>query len=189
MCARCGRPLSRSVPACATCRRAPFPLQQIRAACAFGGSVRKAIHAFKYEGMFAVAEPLATLLVDNWPAWEQAIDLVIPIPLHPERERERGYNQSALLVRHLSRQLGLPRDEDVLWRTRHTTPQVGLSVEQRRRNVRGAFAADSAGVAGKHLLLVDDVFTTGATLASAAGALLARGAQSVRGYCLARPIE
>jgi ComF family protein len=139
--------------------------------------------------MFAVAEPLATVLVDGWPPWEQPVDLLIPIPLHPERERERGYNQSALLVRHLSRQLGLPSDEDALWRTRHTPPQVGLTVEQRRLNVRGAFAANGAGVAGRHVLLVDDVFTSGATLASAAGALLAREAQSVSGYCLARPIE
>lgn len=188
MCACCGRPLARSVPACASCLRDPLPLRQVRATCAFTGTVRDAIHAFKYEGMFAMAGPLSQLLAEGWPAWEDPVDLVIPIPLHPERERERGYNQSALLVRHLCRRLELRGEEEALWRTRHTRPQIGLTVEQRRQNVRSAFAADGPRVAGKRVLLVDDVFTSGATMASAAGALLARDARSVSGYCLARPI-
>jgi ComF family protein len=128
-------------------------------------------------------------MVESWPSWKHQPDLVIPIPLHPEREKERGYNQAALLSRGICRQLELESDEAALRRIRHTRPQVGLDRAQRRENVRGAFAAKKARVSGKHLLLVDDVCTTGATLGAAAEALLDRGANSVSGYCIARPVE
>lgn len=143
----------------------------------------------KFKGMFALAGPLAALMVESWPSWKHQPDLVIPIPLHPEREKERGYNQAALLSREICRQLELESDEAALRRIRHTRPQVGLDRAQRRENVRGAFAAKKARVSGRHLLLVDDVCTTGATLGAAAEALLDRGANSVSGYCIARPVE
>lgn len=115
------------------------------------------------------------------------VDLVLPIPLHAERQRERGYNQSALLTRDFCRLATLPYAEDGLQRTRFTTPQVGLTAVERLKNVQDAFAT-KVEVAGKHILLIDDVCTTGATMAAAATTLYAAGAKTVSGYCVARAI-
>jgi ComF family protein len=143
------------------------------------------IHRLKYEGYFALAEPLGALMAAHWPSWLHSIDLLAPIPLHPKRERERGFNQSALLARSLARTRQLPVGEGLLRRTRYTTPQIELGPAERAENVRDAFAAASGKLQGRHVLLVDDVFTTGATMAAAAEALLAAGARAVSGYCLA----
>ena len=138
--------------------------------------------------MFGVARPLAGMMAERFPPWAQIPDLIIPIPLHPERVRERGYNQATLLARLLCEQLSLEMDDNLLRRTRDTCPQVGLDRLQRRRNVAGAFSAHGALVKGRRVLLVDDVCTSGATLAAAAEALLEKGAASVSGYCFARPL-
>jgi len=143
------------------------------------------IHRYKYDGYFGLATPLAELMIDGWPVWEQAVDLILPIPLHPRRQRRRGYNQSQLLAQRLGKELGIDCEPFLLRRTRHTAPQVGLGPEARRENVRGAFLAD-AGLAGRHVLLVDDVLTTGETMKAAAEALLTVGVASVSSYCLAR---
>lgn len=140
----------------------------------------------KYEGFFALAGPLAAVMVERWPAWSPPVDLILPIPLHPKRERRRGYNQSALLARHIGEAVGLPVNGRALRRTRHTRPQVTLNPQERLENVQGAFEADSEHVGGRHVLLIDDVFTTGATMSAAAAALQAAGAATVSGYCLAR---
>lgn len=144
------------------------------------------IHRLKYEGYFALAGPLSDFLIEGWPAWQQPPDLILPIPLHPRRQRRRGYNQSELLARPLARERFIDFSAAALRRTRHTVPQVGLGPAERADNVRGAFAADAALVRGRHILLVDDVLTTGATMSSAAEALLAAGARTVSAYCLAR---
>ena len=146
------------------------------------------IHKLKYEGMFGLGRPLADLMVEAWLRWETAIDLIIPIPLHHERQKVRGYNQSELLAHHLSQKISLPMYANALKRIRHTKPQVGLSAVERSTNVQAAFAAKTEYVAGKRVLLVDDVCTTGATLAAAADTLLMNGAESVSAYCLARVV-
>ena len=157
----------------------------MRAALRYQEPTSSLIHRFKYEGCFALAEPLARCLSAAWPAWVQPPDLIIPIPLHPRRKRRRGYNQSELLAAPLARDLGLPMNPRGLRRVRHTAPQVGLGPEERHDNVRGAFAADDS-FTGRRVLLIDDVLTTGATMRAAAEALLAAGAASVSAYCLAR---
>lgn len=190
ICLHCGRhPVrqeewSTDIP-CPECRAKPRPLTQMRAALRYQEPASAAIHRFKYEGYFALGKPLAGLMIDAWPRWEQSPDLILPIPLHARRRRQRGYNQSELLARPLGEALRIPVDATLLHRTRHTIPQVGLGPDERHENVRGAFAADS-GVAGRHVLLIDDVLTTGATIAAAAEALLAAGALGVAAYCLAR---
>lgn len=186
LCDVCGRPLSRPIRICQKCQRERPPWQRIRAAVVHQGPVRKAIHEMKYEGMFAVAEPLAHLLAIGWEEWGWMTEIVIPVPLHPERERERGYNQANLLVQHFCREIGLNSDLMALQRVRHTRPQVGLDPTARRENVEGAFRAESARVAGKRILLLDDVFTTGATMTAASQALLDCGARQVAGICVAR---
>jgi ComF family protein len=140
----------------------------------------------KYNGFFSLAEPLAALMARAWPAWQLPVDVVIPIPLHLHRERERGYNQSALLARHLGGRFGWPLAEEALRRVKATQQQAMLGFAERHDNVRGAFAADAGAVAGRRVLLIDDVCTSGATLTAAADALWEAGATAVSAYCATR---
>jgi ComF family protein len=114
------------------------------------------------------------------------VDVIVPIPLHRARKRERGYNQSDLLACELAAYLERPVLGDVLVRRRATAPQVGLSAAEREENVQGAFECVGGEAAGKRVLLVDDVYTTGSTLAAASAALRDGGARSVWAYTLAR---
>ena len=185
LCMKCGRPQSRSLSQCLSCESRPMPLEQVRTATLYEGSVVAAIKQFKYEGYFALAKPLAKLMLTAWPRWQLPVDLVVPIPLHAARQRERGYNQAELMARILQRNLDWRVEPAALKRVRRTRPQVGLNPAERQANVYGAFIAEPALVSGKRILLVDDVRTTGATLIAAADVLLAAGAVSVSGYCLA----
>lgn len=191
ICSVCGRFLdaTNTSPAGSLCRECvthPPMLVQMRAPLRYQEPTSDVIHRFKYEGYFALAEPLAGLMVEGWPRWAHAPDLIQPVPLHSSRRRRRGYNQSELLARPLGLAMGIPVDATSLRRTRPTVPQVGLGPDERRDNVRGAFQVDPTAVDGRHILLVDDVLTTGATMSAAAEALLAAGALSVAAYCLAR---
>jgi ComF family protein len=138
-----------------------------------------------------VAVRLARALLEDEVARALAVtsDLLVPVPLHPRRLRERGFNQAALVTRELSRQTGRPICEGALVRCRDTAPQAGLSAAARRRNVAEAFAVRRRGiVAGRVVTLVDDVMTTGATALACARALRAAGAREVRMLSLARVV-
>lgn len=156
----------------------------------FQEPVQSLIHKFKYEHTFALGTELGELMVQAWPAWRQPVDLIVPVPLHARRYRERGYNQSEHLARHLAMRLHIPLETAALQRQRDTQPQVHLSAAERQANVADAFAVcdhvKNHRLLGKHILLIDDVFTTGATLSAAATALYQAGATAVSGYCLAR---
>lgn len=153
----------------------------------------QAIRALKYRGKRRMAEPLGLLLAETYRREARLRlppDALLPVPLHRLRLAERGYNQSALLARVVSRELGLPLVEDALSRVRNTPHQVGLAGRQtRRKNVAGAFACRPGHplVEGRRVVLLDDVCTTGATLAACAEALLAAGACEVWGLALACP--
>lgn len=185
VCGKCGRSQAQAVEACAACQDSSLPLESVRSAVRYADPVRTVIHRLKYDGFFALAEPLADLMLEAWPRWEHAFDLILSIPLHPNRQRQRGFNQSELLVRALQQRLDWAGDQSALKRSRRTRPQLGLSGPERHDNVRGAFEANSIIVGGKRILLVDDVFTTGSTLSSAAYALHDAGATCVTAYCLA----
>lgn len=190
ICPRCGRALTgqKATPrkACAACFSDPPLLQQARAPFLYVEPLSRLIHRLKYDRYFALAKPLALLMAGLWPMWEQTPDLILPVPLHARRQRQRGFNQSALLGKYLAQELRLDFQEKSLRRHRHTEPQIKLGPDERRRNVAGAFEADSARVADRHIVLIDDVYTTGATMDAAAEALLAARALSVSGFCLAR---
>lgn len=186
ICARCGRGLPDEWLPCPFCAHRTMRLRQARATLLYAEPTSTLIHQMKYEGYFALAGPLGRMMAEGWPAWSTPIDLILPIPLHTRRERQRGYNQSMELARHLAAGVGVPVDGQALRRTRHTRPQVELNPEERHENVRGAFMADEQRVGGRHVLLIDDVFTTGATMTAAAEALLSVGAASVSAYCLSR---
>lgn len=151
--------------------------------------MRKAVHHLKYGHFKALAAPLGQLLAQYVESQPIAADVLVPVPLHSRRLRERGYNQSALLAVELGRRNGLPVVSDSLVRLRHTKSQVKTAdAEERQRNLAGAFGCRDTKLAGKRVLVVDDVCTTGATLNSCATALRAAGADSVWGLALAREV-
>jgi ComF family protein len=189
ICRQCGRPDTLGEHLCPNCRGDNRPILPIRAACLHAGSLHRVIHRFKYENQFGLADLLAAFMVQAWPQWQVPVEVVVPVALHPERERKRGYNQATLLAQHLARKQGWTLEPAGLIRIRHTRPQVGLTAPERRVNVHKAFQAESRYVAGKQIMLVDDVCTTGATLTAAAAALYAAGAANVNGYCLAHAKE
>jgi ComF family protein len=196
-CAGCGRTVA--LPGlCGECRAEPPALCGVRSAGLLAGPLRKAVHRLKYRGGSNLGPALAALLVG--PARHllpdvrgsrsrlAAGELVVPVPLHAQRRRERGYNQSQALAAPLARVLGLECAPEAALRVRPTLPQVGLSRAERRLNVRGAFAA-SGLVRGRTVLLVDDVATTGSTLGAAAAACRDAGAACVVAVTLAREGE
>ena len=161
----------------------------MRAFAFHSGPLREAIHQLKYNDLRALAIPLGNLMAAGWSVLapeNSDFEAIVPIPLHRTRQRQRGYNQSALLARELARHLQRPVIEDSLVRIRATAPQVDLNAQARQENVRDAFRCVSRNLSGKRVLLIDDVCTTGATLEAASSALRAGGASSVWAYTLAR---
>ncbi|HEY4689582.1 MAG TPA: ComF family protein, partial [Anaerolineae bacterium] len=184
-CARCSQPGVHS-GLCSNCRASPPVIDSIRSMTLFEGRIRHAIHAFKYDRRAALADPLGDALACFWQHQPTPAQVVVPVPLHPRRQKERGYNQSELLARRLGHVAGLPVRPTVLHRTRVTASQMTLNAADRRANVADAFQANAAAVRGLDVLLIDDVCTTGATLDACAMALKAAGAQAVHGLTLAR---
>ena len=179
-CPRCGQPLTPGI-ACRICSAWQPELRGVRSAVWLDEHARRAVHLLKYAGWWRVGEAMALAMQR---CFEGSPDsTLVPIPLGRTRLRLRGYNQSAVLAEALAQRLRLPVSA-VLERRRETATQTVLTPEARRANLAGAFVA--AAEAPAHAVLVDDVFTTGATLAEAAAALLGAGAQRVSGITFAR---
>lgn len=183
---------------CGPCRREEYEFDQARSFGPYFGSLRAIILQLKFRGRERLGKKLGELLAPAWNAVESlgktADTVLVPVPLHHSRERERGFNQAELLARALSRKLrkewgeqGPAVEARCLARTRATLPQTGLSPAARRENVRGVFALSSTErVRGRVVVLVDDVMTTGATLSACAAALKRAGALRVVALTLAR---
>lgn len=172
--------------ACRWCALAPLAIDGIRAPYLFQGAMRDMIHNLKYNNVRALAPELGGLLTAYLGAHRIPCDVLVPVPLHPRRERRRGYNQAELLAREVSKGTGIPVEAGALRRIRDTPPQVSMkSHEDRRRLIQGAFEGTS-GLAGHRVLLIDDVVTTGSTMSDCARATKAAGARSVWGLALAR---
>jgi len=194
-CSLCGEPiLARKPPQpgptlCPRCQTRPLALDGLRFVAYFEGPLRRAVHQLKYRGCRAVAPALghlmaATFLADSFPC-----ELLIPVPLHAQRLRERGYNQADLLARAVGAELAVPVRPAALARCRATRSQVELNAQERRDNVRAAFTvppAAAGAIQGQATVLIDDVCTTGATLEACAAALRQAGARSVWGLTLGR---
>ncbi len=158
----------------------------VRAVCLFDAAARRLVHSLKYANFRAVAPDMARLLADFLGAHEVPGEVIAPVPLHPRRERRRGYNQSELLARTVGRRAGLPVRPGIVRRVRNTLPQVSIeNYEERRSNIEGSFACPT-GLSGESVLLIDDVVTTGSTMSACAAALKEAGAGSVWGLAFAR---
>ena len=144
------------------------------------------VHDLKYANIRALAPTLGGLLADYLGSLRFEADVISPVPLHSRRERSRGYNQSHLLAREVSRRTRIPMADDRLLRSMDTPPQVAMSGrEERRQNIEGAFQC-TRDAGGLRVLLIDDVVTTGSTMSACASALKDAGAKSVLGLALAR---
>jgi ComF family protein len=189
-CRCCGAPLGIE-GLCGACRRRRPRFAYARAAVLYGDLVREAIHAFKFGGRRGLATPLGDLLAGlGLSALPGAVpDALVPVPLHPRRARERGYDQALLLARRLERACGVPVVADALLRAVPTQPQTDLDASARSRNVRDAFAVSRPErITGRHVVLVDDVLTTGATAGECARTLYGAGATAVGVLTVARAL-
>jgi competence protein ComFC len=187
-CQKCGKPESSGV-LCPACWGQQTDIDGIRSVFRFEGTVRRAIHDLKYRNLKSIAACLATLMANYLRDNPVHGDLLVPVPLHRRRLRERGYNQSSLLAEKLGKLTALPVLDGSLCRLKDSLPQARTTtVEERRRNVEKAFACQNGKLRGKTFILIDDVCTSGATLESCAAALKTAGAVSVWGLTLAREI-
>ena len=193
-CERCGLPFEGDITTpfeCTNCREMELRFTSARSAVVARGVVLEAIHRFKYQrqlwfenflaGLF-LREAVPALRGQNW-------NMIVPVPLHPVRQREREFNQAERLAAHLGTAMNIPLNERLLRRVTPTATQTRLTRQQRAANMRGAFALrPGAHLNGERVVLVDDVFTTGATTSACAGALLAAGAADVCVWTVARGI-
>jgi ComF family protein len=189
-CRCCGAPLGIE-GLCGACRRRRPRFAYARAALRYGDLAREAIHAFKFGGRRGLANPLGDLIAGlGLSALPGAVpDVLVPVPLHRRRASERGYNQALLLALRIERAWDVPVAADVLLRDVPTLPQADLDAAARRRNVRHAFTVRRPEViAGRHVVLVDDVLTTGATAGECARVLMRAGATTVGVVTVARAL-
>jgi ComF family protein len=188
-CPHCGAPGGEP---CARCLAAPPSIRNARAWASYRidgaeSPVARAIARFKYGGVSRLGRRVAAAMASR--VFDATVELVVPVPLHPRRLRERGYNQSAILARELARHLGVRLALTTVARTRPTSSQVGLSTAARAANVTAAFDVRRADlVHGRTILLVDDVWTSGATARAVAATLHAAGARAVDVLTFARVV-
>ena len=183
-CRRCGLSLAQQgagADLCVDCRLHPPAFDQAVSPFLYEGPVKELITGLKYRGRICLGRFLADSMARA--VWEQAdlrsVDAIVPVPLHAVRLRERGFNQAQILAAGLADRLGLPCRSDLMVRAQATQPQTELSREDRRENLRGAFAAGVSSLPGNSFILVDDVLTTGATVRACAEALRRAGATRI----------
>lgn len=185
ICPLCGMPQAEA-EMCAECTTYQPVYTALRSWGNYEGTLRSAIHRLKYHSDIGLSESLAKPLIELLHDLNWQVDLVTAVPLSRQRQRQRGYNQAALLARWIGLSTGVPYEPKILIRLKDTSSQVGLHAHQRRENVAGAFQARSSGVSGKRVLIIDDVTTTGATMQACAQALLNAGSAQIYGLTLAR---
>lgn len=190
-CIKCGTPFASphdESHLCGRCLTRVTAYARARAVCVFSGSIKRAIHVFKYEGKTYLDKTLVGLMERSPLQFRiERYDALLPVPLHPIRLKRRGYNQSLLLAREVARRYSVPVAQGMLKRTRDSIPQVELSGRTREENVKGIFSIEGDPTE-KTLLLIDDVLTTGATAHECARTLLRGGAKRVDVLAIARAV-
>jgi competence protein ComFC len=187
-CAKCGKPES-SGGLCPSCWSSPPDIDGIRSVYRFEGTVRKAIHHLKYYNLKILSKDFALILNQYITLNNLDYEIIVPVPLHKRRLRQRGYNQSILLAKGLGKISNSTVNTESLIRVKDGVPQARTSgVQQRMRNVKNAFVCRDGSIRGRKVLLIDDVCTSGATLESCSIALKNAGAAVVWGLTMAREI-
>jgi ComF family protein len=182
-CSVCGLPtVSEYTGLCAECLSKTPPFSKISCYGIYDGALKESIHLLKFNGIKRLAKPLSDMLVKMT---ADDFDAIVPVPLHISKLREREFNQTALLSRHIAKTINKPLLTEALIKTRKTALQTAVDGKERRSNLRGAFSV-SQDVSGMKLTLVDDVITTGATVRECAATLKQAGAQEIRVVALAR---
>lgn len=165
---------------CRLCSQSHFRFQASRAPYLYDGPVSAMIKKLKYGGTLSLAPILSKLLCDYWEGLDWSADLIIPVPLSRKRLSQRGFNQSELIARRFGKTVGIPCEAGAMMKLRDTRQQVGLTADERKANLSGAFAAEPSYIKGKRILLLDDVMTTGSTFAECSAVLLDAGAKTVK---------
>lgn len=191
-CPRCGLPSSSTRLNCGRCLNQPPPWQNMVFASDYNGPIGRLVQRMKFSSLPELATPLSRLLLLRWlTRFRQGNvprpDVLLSVPLHMQRYRQRGYNQSELLARPLARWLKCDYLADTLRRNRDTPPQLGLDEKQRKRNLRNAFSVDGE-LGGKHVALLDDVITTGSTIREITKVLLNQPIASIQVFCICRTL-
>lgn len=184
-CERCQAEID-SIPMPTSIRSRP-PLAGVTFTGIHTGKLQEAQWALKYDNTPEMAEPLGQRLAERFSMLNWTIDMIVPVPMHTTRLRERGYNQAQLLGEVTAQQLTIPCAADAIRRLRQTQSQVTLNAQERLANMQDAFEANPQIVSGQTILLIDDVYTTGATLAACAQAALDAGALAVYGLTVTSP--
>jgi ComF family protein len=187
ICQVCGLPIAHP-GLCVSCKLSTPPFKALRSWAVFEGPIRHAIHSLKYKRNMVLGDTFAQYLVEFVKGLGWQVDMVVAVPLGKQRMMERGYNQVGLLAKPFSGLQHWPYIPKALERVRETRSQVGLSPIERKENISGAFQADQALVSGKVILVMDDVATTGATLAACSDALLHAGAKTVYALALVKAL-
>ena len=185
LCPVCGIP-QRTYAECGLCQQTPPAFETLRSWAVYDGVVKAMVHALKYHGRLSMALPLGQYLADYYTTLNWEVDLIVPVPISPRRQRQRGYNQAAAIARSFQRIAAIPIKINALGRLKHTISQVGLNVKDRFENVNGAFWSDPKHVKEKRILVIDDVCTSSATMRACAEALKKAGASKVYGLTVAR---
>ncbi|TCV84770.1 ComF family protein [Sulfurirhabdus autotrophica] len=172
---------------CGRCLKKAPAFNNTHAAFTYQFPVDSLIHAFKYGGNLALSELLADYLITATSSQPKP-DLIIPMPLHPARQRERGFNQSLEIARIISKKLHIPLAINLCTRIRETAPQASLTIKQRHGNVKGAFDCTGEQIQGSHIAIVDDVMTTGTTINELSRILRDQGAAEVSAWIVARAL-
>ena len=189
-CPRCAQPMpTPATPACAACLRRTPVVTRVIAPWIYTLPVDYLLHRFKYHGQLGYGDLLGSLLAEHLSTTLTEVQrpgLILPVPLHPARQRLRGFNQALELARPVAQRLNVPLESRRLHRIRATPEQVQLNARARRRNLRGAFSFE--GICPPHVAIMDDVFTTGSTAAEIARVLRRAGAERIEVWCIARAV-
>jgi ComF family protein len=172
---------------CGSCLKKPPAFTRTLAALRYTFPADALIHALKYRTHLAIAPVLAKLFIARLKTLEKMPDIIVPMPLHPIRLRERGFNQAMEISRTIAKQTGIALLPDGCSRVKHTPPQTGLPWKERQKNIRRAFSC-KIDLSGKHVVIVDDVMTTGATLNELAKVLRRQGATEISNWVIARTL-
>lgn len=185
VCETCGYPIDRE-NLCSKCFEVKPNFNETRSLYQYQSNIRNALHHLKYDNDLGVGEILGKKCAEYLTGLQWEIDYIVPVPLGKKRQKERGYNQAALIAYPASLVSGIPYSSKCLIRSKETVTQVDFTSEQRKQNVREAFRADERFISGKNILVVDDIITTGSTIDACAIALRNVGANSVYGLSVAR---